>query len=475
MGGLLKRLAGLPPSPGVPGGDGESTPRLDDLLRALQPRLLDEYGRLVNEARRDRSCREKLRSVVLQTLVRDNVGHARLSREVLADELTSAMVGYGPLEPLMADPDITEVMVNGPGQVFVERRGRIEPTGIKFRDEEDLMHLVTRMVAPLGRRVDVSSPYADARLPDGSRINVVIPPLSLVGPVLTVRKFPGRPLSLEDLVDLRTMSVEVADFLSLCFRGRLNVLISGGAGSGKTTTLGALVSSLAAGERVITIEDSAELRADLPHIVRLECRPPNAEGRGEVTMRQLVRNALRMRPDRIVVGECRGGEALDMLQAMNTGHPGSACTVHANSSAEALTRLENMVLMAEANLPLNAIRQQIRSALDVIVQQARFHDGRRRVVEVSLVSTDGLPVHPVFRYAADSGGTERFERVAEPAFEPGQAERMAREGLAVPAWRQGGTSAIDRSAGDGPGAPVDRPRGPRGGPGAARDGRENPA
>ncbi|MDI6824685.1 MAG: CpaF family protein [Bacillota bacterium] len=436
MGGLLKRLAAVPPA-GAPAGHAGGTPTLDDLLRALQPRLLDEYGHLVNEARRDRSRREKLRSVVLQVLVRDNVGHARLSREALADELTSAMVGYGPLEPLMADPDVTEVMVNGPGQVYVERRGRIEPTTVTFRDEDDLMHLIARMVAPLGRRVDVSSPYADARLPDGSRINVIIPPLSLEGPVLTVRKFPGRPLCLNDLVGLGTMNEEMAELLSLCFRGRLNVLISGGAGSGKTTTLGALVGSLPTAERIITIEDSAELRIQLPHVVRLECRPPNAEGKGEVTMRQLLRNALRMRPDRIVVGECRGGEALDMLQAMNTGHPGSACTVHANSSAEALTRLENMVLMADANLPLSAIRLQIRTALDVIVHQARFRDGRRRVVEVSLVRKEGALLCPVFRHAIDEGGVERFERVAGVALESAQAERLIREGLTVPAWVAG--------------------------------------
>ncbi|MBC7338286.1 MAG: CpaF family protein [Firmicutes bacterium] len=347
------------------------------------------------------------------------------------------MVGYGPLEPLMADPDVTEVMVNGPRQVYVERHGRIEPTTVTFRDEDDLMHLIARMVAPLGRRVDVSSPYADARLPDGSRINVIIPPLSLEGPVLTVRKFPGRPLCLNDLVGLGTMSEEMAEFLSLCFRGRLNVLISGGAGSGKTTTLGALVGSLPTAERIITIEDSAELRIQLPHVVRLECRPPNAEGKGEVTMRQLLRNALRMRPDRIVVGECRGGEALDMLQAMNTGHPGSACTVHANSSAEALTRLENMVLMADANLPLSAIRLQIRTALDVIVHQARFRDGRRRVVEVSLVRKEGALLCPVFRHAIDEGGVERFERVAGVALESAQAERLIREGLTVPAWVAG--------------------------------------
>ena len=457
----MKRLAAVPPSHRAAQSDGP-TPRLDELLRTLQPRVLEEYGQLVNEARRDRTRREKLRSVVLQMLVRDNVGHARLSREALADELTSAMVGYGPLEPLMTDPEITEVMVNGPGQVFVERRGTIELTGVTFRDEEELMHLITRMVAPLGRRVDVSSPYVDARLPDGSRINVIIPPLSLVGPVLTVRKFPGRPLSLGDLVRVGTMSEEVAEFLSLCFRGRLNVLISGGAGSGKTTTLGALASSLPTRERVITIEDSAELRIDLPHVVRLECRPPNAEGRGEVTMRQLVRNALRMRPDRIVVGECRGGEALDMLQAMNTGHPGSACTLHANSSMEALTRLENMVLMADAGLPLDAVRQQIRSALDVVVQQARFHDGRRRVVEVSVVCREGPPLRPVFRYAVDPGGAECFERVGDAVLEPAQMERLAREGIEVPPWVRRGTAGTGRLW------PVDaRPARPQGGDGRA--------
>ncbi|HHY94870.1 MAG TPA: CpaF family protein [Firmicutes bacterium] len=342
------------------------------------------------------------------------------------------MVGYGILEPLMEDPSITEIMVNGPHRVFVERGGRLESVDISFRDESQLSDLISRMVAPLGRRIDASCPYVDGRLPDGSRINAIIPPLSLCGPVLTIRKFSSRALSLSDLVGLGSLNEEMADFLALAIRGRLNVLISGGAGSGKTTTLNALVSSLPASERILTIEDAAELHLDLSHVVSLECRPANAEGRGEVTIRQLLRNALRMRPDRIVVGECRGEEAVDMLQAMNTGHPGSACTVHANSAFDALTRLENMVSMGDATLPLSAIRAQVRSALDVVIHQVRFPDGSRKIAEVALVRDDDPPLRLLFRYCGGSDGG--FRRLAGVPLTPLQQEKLQREGLTVPAW-----------------------------------------
>jgi pilus assembly protein CpaF len=293
--------------------------------------------------------------------------------------------GLGPLEPLLADPSVDEVMVNGPGEVFVERGGRIEPAGVRFDDEESLMHAVERVLAPLGRRVDEASPMCDARLSDGSRVNVVIPPLAVDGAVMTIRRFRPQGFSLADLVGIGTLPAELAEFLESCVRTGAAVLVSGGTGSGKTTTLGALSGAIPDGERIVTIEDAAELRLRQPHVVRLEARPPNVEGRGEVTIRQLVRNALRMRPDRIVVGEVRGAEALDMLAALTTGHEGSLTSVHASSPEEALRRVETLALMAGVGLPHAAIREQLCAALDVIVHQRRTADGRREVVTVSEV------------------------------------------------------------------------------------------
>jgi pilus assembly protein CpaF len=293
--------------------------------------------------------------------------------------------GLGPLEPLLRDPGVDEVMVNGAGTVWVERAGRIEPTDVAFADERELRHAIERILAPLGRRVDEAEPLCDARLPDGSRVNVVIPPLSLDGPVLTIRRFRRRGLTPDELVATGSWTAPLRDVLARAVTARLNVLVSGGTGSGKTTTLNALSSFIPAGERVVTIEDAAELRLQQPHVVRLEARPPGAEGRGEVTIRGLVRNALRMRPDRIVVGEVRGGEALDMLSAMTTGHDGSLSTVHAGSAEEALRRVETLALMADVALPHAAVREQLADAIDLVVHQARLPDGSRRVVGLSEV------------------------------------------------------------------------------------------
>jgi pilus assembly protein CpaF len=293
--------------------------------------------------------------------------------------------GLGPLEPLLSDPAVDEVMVNGPGAVWVERAGRVERTDVAFATDEDVRHAIERILAPLGRRVDEAEPLCDARLPDGSRVNVVIPPLSLDGPVLTIRRFRRHGFSDADLVELGTWTPPLRDFLAQTVRARLSILVSGGTGSGKTTTLNALSSFVPAGERIVTIEDTAELRLQQPHVVRLEARPPSVEGRGEVTIRRLVRNALRMRPDRIVVGEVRGPEALDMLSAMSTGHDGSLCTVHAGSPAEALRRLETLALMAGLGLPHAAIREQVADAVDLVVHQARLPGGARRVVAVAEV------------------------------------------------------------------------------------------
>jgi pilus assembly protein CpaF len=295
------------------------------------------------------------------------------------------ILGYGPIEPLLADETITEIMVNGADSIYIERKGMLEKVNASFESDEHLMRIIDRIVAPLGRRIDESSPYVDARLPDGSRVNAIIPPLSLIGPVLTIRKFSKVPLTIENLIDFGTITPEAIEFLKACVIARLNVVVSGGTGSGKTTFLNILSGFIPDSERIITVENAAELQLRQAHVVTLESRPPNIEGRGEVSIRDLVINCLRMRPDRIVVGECRGGEALDMLQAMNTGHDGSLTTAHSNSPRDTLSRLETMCLMAGMDLPLRAIREQVASAVDLIVHQERMRDGSRKVVNITEV------------------------------------------------------------------------------------------
>ncbi len=305
-------------------------------------------------------------------------------REIVLDVLDN-ILGYGPIQSLLEDPDVTEIMVNNPETIYVEIGGRIHETDRRFYDEGHLLRVIDKIVARVGRRIDESSPMVDARLPDGSRVNAIIHPLAINGPMLTIRKFSHDPYTAQDLIGFGTLSPRVADFLSACVRGRLNVLISGGTGTGKTTLLNVLSAYVPGDERIVTIEDAAELRLGQEHVLRLESRPPNIEGRGQVTIRDLVRNSLRMRPDRIVVGEVRGAEALDMLQAMNTGHEGSLSTIHANSPRDAISRLETMVLMAGFDLPVRAIREQVASALDAIVQIARLRDGSRRIVQITEV------------------------------------------------------------------------------------------
>jgi pilus assembly protein CpaF len=314
----------------------------------------------------------------------------------VVNEVSDAVVGMGPIEFLLKDPDVTEVMVNGPDDVYVERKGRIGRVGDRlFEGEEAVFHLIERIVAPLGLRVDGSSPWVDARLPDGSRVHAIVPPLSLCGPVLTVRKFSAVPLGPHDLLVNQTLGPRMLAFLGACVRGRTNIIVSGGTSSGKTTLLGVLSSFVPDGERIVTIEDAAELRLAKPHVIGLEARPANVEGEGEVTVRDLVRNALRMRPDRIVVGEVRGGEALDMLQAMNTGHDGSLSTAHANSARHLLWRLETMALMSDVELPAAHVRAQVASAIDLVVHMTRLRDGRRVVFQIASVEDlgdDGDPI-----------------------------------------------------------------------------------
>lgn len=326
---------------------------------------------------------------------------AQGEREQIVRAVVDRIAGLGPIQPLLEDPTIDEIMVNDPQNVFVEREGHIEPVEVAFRDESHLRHVIDRIVAPLGRRIDESSPLVDARLPDGSRVNAIIPPLALRGPALTIRKFSTDPFTLERLVELGTISAEMARFLERCVRRRVSMIISGGTGSGKTSTLNALGLCIPDGERLISIEDSAELQLRHPHWVSLESRPPNVEGRGEITIRTLVRNALRMRPDRIIVGEVRGGEAFDMLQAMNTGHRGSLTTLHANSPRDALIRLESMVLMAGFEMPISAIRRMIGGAVEIVVQQDRLPDGRRVMTAVHALRRRGaeeLALLPLFVY-----------------------------------------------------------------------------
>ncbi|MBX5470562.1 MAG: CpaF family protein [Thermoleophilaceae bacterium] len=370
---------------------------LDELAAALRRELIER-------ARSGGARPGSLGSQVRELVDREAAALSESERADLAERVVRLATGLGPLEPLLADPEVDEVMVNGPESVWVERRGRLEPAGVSFAGEAELRDTIERVLAPLGRRVDEASPLCDGRLPDGSRVNVVIPPLAIDGPCMTIRRFRRRGFSLEELVAVGTMPEPVAELLARCVAARATVLVAGGTSSGKTTTLGALSGAIGPQERIVTIEDAAELRLRQPHVVRLEARPANLEGRGEVTIRQLVRNALRMRPDRIVVGEVRGGEALDLLNALNTGHEGSLATIHANSPDDALRRLETLALMADVALPHAAVREQVAAALDVVVQQARLPDGARRVTAVAEVvrAAGGAAVREL--YSARGGG-----------------------------------------------------------------------
>ncbi|MDP4182891.1 MAG: CpaF family protein [Bacillota bacterium] len=333
----------------------------------------------------DESLQEEITAIVEEILDQETEFFSKNERIKILSEVIDETIGFGPINPLIHDPTVSEIMVNGPDQVYVEKKGKLVLSDVSFKDEQHVMHVIEKIVAPLGRRVDESSPMVDARLPNGSRVNAIIPPLALNGPTITIRKFSEKPYTIKDLINFGTITPNIAMFLRACVESRLNIVVSGGTGSGKTTTLNVISSFIPDDERIVTIEDAAEIQLRQEHVVRLETRPPNIEGKGAITIRDLVRNSLRMRPDRIVVGEVRSGEALDMLQAMNTGHDGSLTTGHANTPRDMIARLETMVLMAGMELPVRAIREQIASAVDLIVQQSRLKDGSRRITHITEV------------------------------------------------------------------------------------------
>jgi pilus assembly protein CpaF len=369
----------------VPPGVTQQKDTYTDLKTRVQNRLLSELDPSMDITKVN-EVRSTIQDLFEQVLAEENIVLSRPERQRLFEQISAEILGYGPIQPLLEDDTITEVMVNGAKNIYVERAGKITRIPVAFESDEHVMRVIDRIVAPLGRRIDESSPYVDARLPDGSRVNAIIPPISLVGPVLTVRKFARNPITLEQIIEFGTITPEALQFLKACVESRLNLIISGGTGSGKTTLLNILSQFIPPDERIVTVENAAELQLRQEHVVTLESRPPNIEGRGEVTIRQLVINCLRMRPDRIIVGEIRDEAALDMLQAMNTGHDGSMTTAHSNSPRDSLARLETMVMMAGMELPVRAIREQVSSAIDLIIHQDRMRDGTRKVVNITEVS-----------------------------------------------------------------------------------------
>ena len=378
-------VAGAPPAADPWHAQGSAR---EALLNNIRLRILDEVigaSASIFDSDGEADVRAKVEAIVDQTIHDSGFAGTRAERFRLVEDVVAEATGFGPLEPLLHDPTITEVMVNGPHQIYIERKGKLEKTNVVFRNDEHVLHIIDRIIAPLGRRIDDSSPRVDARLPDGSRVNAIIAPLSLVGPVITIRRFAAKPYTVEDLVGFGTATAEMFEFLRVCVEARLNIFVSGGTGSGKTTFLNVLSSCIPEEQRIVTIEDAAELQLNQEHVITLEARPTNLEGEGEITIRDLLRNALHMRPDRIIVGECRSGEALDMIQAMTVGHAGSLSTGHANTPADMLRRLETMILMTGYELPLKAIREQIASGVDLIVHTGRLKDGSRKVLNITEV------------------------------------------------------------------------------------------
>jgi pilus assembly protein CpaF len=406
-----------------------------DLKTRVQNKLLAEMDPSMDVSKTD-EVRTTIEGLYDSVLGEENIILSRVERQRLFEQIVAEILGYGPIEPFLADETVTEVMVNGPKNIYIERAGKIVRTTAQFESNDHVMRIIDRIVAPLGRRIDEAQPYVDARLPDGSRVNAVIPPISLVGPTITIRKFFKIPLTVEQIIEKGSISAESVEFLKACVVARLNLIVSGGTGSGKTTLLNILSGFIPEDERIVTIENAAELQLRQEHVVTLESRPPNIEGRGEVSIRDLVINSLRMRPERIIVGECRGAESLDMLQAMNTGHDGSLTTLHANSPRDALSRMETMCLMAGMDLPHRAIREQIASAIDVIVQQERMRDGSRRVISVSEVQGmegDVITMSEIFTF--EKTGIENgriIGRLLPTGLRPKFIDRIEAAGIRLP-------------------------------------------
>jgi len=430
---LLSRT-GTPNRPGQ--GRGTLGALYAQLRSRVHQRLVEELAGNTDSAPAE-VIRQRITELVGEVIAEQGLTMSRQDRQRVVDTLIHDVLGLGPLEDLLANPDIAEIMVNGPNRIYVEEKGKLIRSPVTFESTEQLMQVIDRIVSSIGRRVDESSPMVDARLKDGSRVNVIIPPLALRGPTVTIRKFSKEAFTIDDLVNFGTLTNEMAQFIQACVRGRLNIVVSGGTGSGKTTTLNVLSGFIPEDERIVTIEDAAELQLAQEHVVTLEARPANVEGRGAVSIRELVINALRMRPDRIVVGECRGGEALDMLQAMNTGHDGSLTTLHANNPRDAVSRLETMVLMSGAELPSRAIREQIASAVNMIVHQSRLRDGTRRIVSITEVlgtGADGVVMQEIFAFKQTGVDPETGKVLGELAptgVVPQALERLSAEGEAV--------------------------------------------
>jgi pilus assembly protein CpaF len=432
-----------PAGPAIFGRSGEEAPATGgaNLFQEMKARLhraiinrmdLTKLGQLESE-----QLHAEVSRLAEDLLHVENAPLSTAERDRLVNEVRHELFGLGPLEPLLADPSVSDILVNSPKRVFIERGGKLELTSVEFKDDEHLMRVIERIVSSVGRRIDEAAPMVDARLQDGSRVNAIIPPLALDGPVLSIRRFGAEPLRMAMLIEKGAVTKEIAEMFEMCVRARLNVLISGGTGAGKTTLLNALSAFIPEDQRIVTIEDSAELQLQQPHVVRLETRPPNIEGRGEITQRDLVKNALRMRPDRIVIGEVRGGEAIDMLQAMNTGHDGSLTTIHANTPRDAVSRLETMIQMTGMRLSDRAMRQQIASALDLVIQAARLSDGSRRITSISEITGmegETITMQEIFQFerkGVDQNG-KVIGRFRPTGVRPRFAERLKQYGMQLP-------------------------------------------
>jgi pilus assembly protein CpaF len=418
-------------------GDGKGAKSFEELKRLIHGKLVDKLDLSRVSDLEGETLRREIRLVVERLCDTENPLLNRMERERLIDEVLDETFGFGPLEVLLKDPTISDILINGPQKIYVERRGKMEKTDVKFRDNDHLLQIIDRIVSKVGRRVDETSPMVDARLPDGSRVNAIIPPLALDGPSVSIRRFGSNPLKLEDLLNYKAFTPEMAMLMEACIKARLNIIISGGTGCGKTTLLNTLSSFIPGEERIVTIEDAAELQLQQDHVVRLETRPPNIEGKGAITTRDLVRNALRMRPERIIIGECRGAESLDMLQAMNTGHAGSMTTLHANAPRDAQARLETMIMMAGMELPIKAMRQQISSAVDLIIQANRLQGGPRKVTsitEVMNMEQDMIIMQDIFRYkqlGIDQNG-RAYGQFEATGVRPSFVSRLEAAGIKLP-------------------------------------------